>query len=399
MSDDLWRQRIIYLPMFFLSLGCIGAKGEVVGTSFVIFLISLYFGKADSVNKNDFKNNIIKISVTVMACLLVTVWASALFHNNHGDVKEGLHYLERMIPFFLVLLYGYKGQKILLPAWSGALVGILYIDIVTLYQVLQNCNVRPTGVSNDPNILGAMLLFSIPLIFFGSRKFPYANSKIRIIGSAVSIITIVALFFSGSRGAIGGLIAANLFYVVFSTFVTREMSMKQGLIWLGTCLLVASVGFEFLTRSILRSYDGERLLLWQSGLNMFKDYPVFGTGITNFKDYYIGKNYISPAAKELNLLTLHNIYVQVLATTGIVGFLGFASVFVYQIKVLYHYLRETMGNNKWVFWSMASAIVGILVHGIVDTIFLNRNIMMDFWMLWGIVAYLIVKNNCDEGDI
>ena len=74
--------------------------------------------------------------------------------------------------------------------------------------------------------------------------------------------------------------------------------------------------------------NSERLLMWQSAFEMFKDNPVFGIGYGSYKIAYQEK-YISPLAKEKNLEHAHNNFLQMLAECGIVGEIAFLAMWIY----------------------------------------------------------------------
>lgn len=55
---------------------------------------------------------------------------------------------------------------------------------------------------------------------------------------------------------------------------------------------------------------------------MFRDHPVLGVGLGQYKDNYQQK-YILPQAKEPYLTHAHNNFLPMLAENGIIGFAGF----------------------------------------------------------------------------
>ncbi len=66
-----------------------------------------------------------------------------------------------------------------------------------------------------------------------------------------------------------------------------------------------------------------RMRIWQIGMNVLENYPVFGVGMNNVKNWY--KQYINPndiKRKEVHG-HLHNSFLQILVMTGFFGFLAF----------------------------------------------------------------------------
>ena len=82
---------------------------------------------------------------------------------------------------------------------------------------------------------------------------------------------------------------------------------------------------------------GERIIYWQTGLNIFNDHPVLGVGVGNSGFYF--PQYLPDAGWELSetrrllfrsdgLMNVKNLWVRLLAETGIVGFALFVSFLV-----------------------------------------------------------------------
>ncbi|WP_287500823.1 O-antigen ligase family protein [Veillonella sp.] len=88
-------------------------------------------------------------------------------------------------------------------------------------------------------------------------------------------------------------------------------------------------------KSLSRSYDRERILLWKSSYNMWQDYPMLGVDWSNWQ-YMYQNHYIFDKAKERELSMPHNNIAYFFSTTGVVGGIGYLiftiGLFVYIIK-------------------------------------------------------------------
>ncbi|WP_293727934.1 O-antigen ligase [uncultured Phascolarctobacterium sp.] len=135
----------------------------------------------------------------------------------------------------------------------------------------------------------------------------------------------------------------------------------------------------------VRSYDSERLLLWESAIKMFFDYPVLGVGLHRWSEYYIS-GYISPLAKEPGLPHPHNLYLFLLSERGLVGFVSYLALILWQLKVCCKNVLRNM-NVLWTYENVYTAIIiGMLVHELVDVNATLRYHMLIYFFLWGILC-------------
>ncbi|MFN8587542.1 MAG: O-antigen ligase family protein [Candidatus Eisenbacteria bacterium] len=77
------------------------------------------------------------------------------------------------------------------------------------------------------------------------------------------------------------------------------------------------------------SYNGERLLMWQAGLKMFRERPLTGLGLVDMHGVY--ERYKLPGATE-SVGHLHNAYVQIAATMGVAGLAAFAWLYAMLLR-------------------------------------------------------------------
>jgi O-antigen ligase len=79
---------------------------------------------------------------------------------------------------------------------------------------------------------------------------------------------------------------------------------------------------------------GVRYGLWQAGFRMWWDYPIQGVGIGQFPEklVYYGSDLLAPKYWHKSA---HNMYIQVLSETGLVGFIIFISIFITALNQLW----------------------------------------------------------------
>lgn len=76
----------------------------------------------------------------------------------------------------------------------------------------------------------------------------------------------------------------------------------------------------------------DRIWTWKASWDMFKDHPVNGVGLNNWGWYYRNAGY-KYAEEKQNLPHAHSNYMQPLAETGIIGFLGLLYFYGYSLFI------------------------------------------------------------------
>jgi len=177
----------------------------------------------------------------------------------------------------------------------------------------------------------------------------------------------LALLLTQSRG---GLLAYAAVLLVSAWFFApdRKARIRGVTIVLAACVLAAVVAGLFFQR--LTEIDDfttvSRLAIWGGAFTVFAHSPVLGTGFGNLRALMGG------------LLSLpdgwtgdaHNLYLELLAETGIVGFAAFAFLIgVAMRRAMRQYRRSQDEFGKIIGFAVFAAIISVLVHGIVDYLF------------------------------
>ena len=130
--------------------------------------------------------------------------------------------------------------------------------------------------------------------------------------------------------------------------------------------------------------NNERMLVWTSAFQMFKDNPIFGIGYGQYKNAYQNK-YISPDAKEKGLEHAHNNVLQMLATCGIVGAAAFLLLWGY---LTYFSLRRWFKDKKFEWLLFFCVLWGLMLHGMTEFNFETSVPSKIFWYSLGLcIAY------------
>ena len=177
----------------------------------------------------------------------------------------------------------------------------------------------------------------------------------------------IALLLTQSRGGLLALISILLMQVYFSAR-DRKTRIRRIALVLVVCLLATAVaGFFFQRLGEIDDFTTvSRLAIWAGAFTVFAQSPLLGTGFGNLRGLMGGL---------LNLPDgwtgdAHNLYLELLAETGLIGFVVFSVLVVLALRTALRQLRKTENHfNKMIAIAIFAAICGVLVHGTVDYLF------------------------------
>lgn len=137
-----------------------------------------------------------------------------------------------------------------------------------------------------------------------------------------------------------------------------------------------------------------RLQLWSTGLAMLVDHPLLGVGPDNFRWQYGSYAHVSRWNTDIHA---NNLYVELLADTGLLGLLVFAWL-VWRI-----FGQSTQGlaaqppGRFWI-WRVAAlaSLTAWFVHGLFDYFYEFTPTYVAFWLIVGL-ALGLAKREIDEG--
>jgi putative inorganic carbon (HCO3(-)) transporter len=208
------------------------------------------------------------------------------------------------------------------------------------------------------------------------------DRALKFLGLACACVAVVALFLTQSRG---GLLA------LVGVLIIAVWLLVPRLIARITLLCVSALACILLLPPLLNHFERlqgvndftevTRLLTWQAAATLFLDHPFLGVGYGNFR--FLSSDLVPGAVP--GTLDAHNLYLQLLAETGIVGFLTFAvllgAFFVLSLKSM----RVQDPLSRIVAFGVCGAIAATLIHGIVDYLFnVSPQFGALFWLVLGL---------------
>lgn len=253
-------------------------------------------------------------------------------------------------------------------SWGGA----------TLMPGYQEIRVRWHGDWDGPNVFA--ILFIIAFAIALERIFGPASMLDRTMGALVASLSMVAIFFTNSRGAVLAVLGLTAYYF-------KDRFSKPVAITLAAATFLAITAFGPSRMNEVSSKEEsahERTWLWEQGLELLKENPVFGVGRSMF-------------SKRVDLgLLAHNNFVQNFAELGLPGFFIFISLLWFSLKAGLILVRLKSPEHAWAA-SLGRTILGIFIGYSIATFFVVMELDLLYFMMGLCMAiYLACRRRIPE---
>jgi len=308
------------LYLIFLSSVC----SSVVNKSIVSFVLSFVIILLIIVFNGISKKNLL------LDRLFYKVWKYSL-------IPLGIGFFEKILSYFINMNW------ISNIFWSPT-----YIISKNHYRIY--------STFGNPNVAGAwfgmMVLVSIYL-------YEKQNNRDKIKYFISTILFLISLGFSGSKGAIIGLIVGLVFYK-FTRGRWKNFNLI-GTVLVGIAMLVLlspEVNHKFQTR----------IYLWNECIQMFLQKPMLGWGITGI-------------INKIGDIHAHNIWVSMATMFGIVGLSALIIMQIKAIRALYNIYKYNREETAII----CALYMFILAHGIVDFTIMVPQIAISFFSITAII--------------
>ena len=255
--------------------------------------------------------------------------------------------------------------------------------LVSIYGILQKFGIdkdvwvqdvqeRIFSTLGQPNWLGTWISMLIPLTYLFFNK----GNKITVF--IISTIFFATLLFTKSRSALLGFGLASI-VLFLSTFLGKEIKNNFTkllgffipfvilIIIFGTPITpsVFSLGKPAVNTPknvpVLESGGTEsgeiRKIVWQGAVEIWKHYPIVGTGVETFAySYYKYRPLAHNLVSEWDFLynKAHNEYLNIMANTGALGLISY----LFFLGASLYFMYRSKNENKWIY---ISGYVSVLV--------------------------------------
>jgi O-antigen ligase len=216
-------------------------------------------------------------------------------------------------PVFLFYgLTSIEASGVSLPA-SGAYHWILYGDIATLNALLM---VVALLFGKGTQFLRVFLVVSIMCALYASLLSQSRGAWLAIPVCAVFLLIYVFRTKKISKRSKGAIVA---FFIIVPAIVSVS---PHGSLFIDRIDQAVVEFKQFNDADKHGTSVGGRLALWHVAIDVWKENPVFGTGVGDFESEFVARQKKGIYRKAVVHSSTHNLYFHALAETGAVGFMA-----------------------------------------------------------------------------
>lgn len=338
--------------VFFAHLpGMITVGYRVIAPAYMIIVLLMY------------NYRLLQLPAEFYAFLLFLVWSFSTVFMLRNPTSLTISY-SQLLPQILILMIG-----VFLPFSARPRMNLIFIFFIVyafLFVVASNiiepiaavdaASERYYGNSPNPNGLAFVMLMGLfGTMFFHDRS---RNIFVKLSMIASSGVFVWILILSASRKTV---LTAAFFLIAWLIFVHgKALRSKPWILPLVIVLLIiAHQGYDYVRNETLvgtrmqqideieEIKENTRYRLYLEGFEMFKEHPITGVGFGRFT-VYAG-------------LYAHSEYMEVLASTGIVGIVLYMFIYVmifYRIRFMWKYAVDngTRYNARYILAVMLTMV-------------------------------------------
>lgn len=308
---------------------------------------------------------------------------SASFWSTQNRMTGLFHYAHVVAWFFVIysVIKTRTEWKRLLTLACVAAAGVAGIGIVEWFA--RGFQQLDSTLGNSI-YLGTFLLLST---FLALLRYQYANSQNeRRLFLGFFFLLAVVLFLAESRSAVLGLAAGLALWGILE-FVGKKQAhptwqLRKIIIFVGVILLALFIFFATSIRAgrlgnLFDTTIGDRIQLWQIGWQAFQERPVTGWGFDQFSVPFSRLRNINthPALTDYWDDRAHNIFIDTMVVSGIVGLLGYFLLWASVVFILIKH-RRTLPPSVVAFFAAFHA------NGFFQPEQLTSNIVLFFMLAW-----------------
>ena len=225
-----------------------------------------------------------------------------------------------------------------------------------------------TGFSSN-NAIGLAMNMCMPVFWYLAREEPRRWARYALY--ATSALTVVAVPFTYSRGAVLGLGVVLCLLVLKANL--RYLPLLAGGLVVAAVLLFTIAPEKLVSRvESIQEYEEDgsanaRLMAWQVGLQLARDHPVMGGGFWVYNHPAIWEQYAPEEGKHM-MFDAHSIYFNLLGEHGVIGlglFLVLMAIALWNLRRVHRVVRgrpDLQWASRYAHM-LEVALIGYLVTG------------------------------------
>jgi len=312
----------------------------------------------------------------VLLAFTVWVFLSTLVAPDSGaSQSEFFDGFMKSILLYFILIQMVRQDSSLKLLKGTLLLSFLFVGIISLYQTLKLGAALPDvenrlkgfGAFTNSNDIAALMTFILPFSMVVALRKREAK-LMRALGWLLSLVAITAIVWSRSRGALLGVMATLVLYVIL------RIGKKAIVPVIGLAVLLAIPAMILVSNRGSDDLEGSsagRKTYLKAGLRMGTRNPILGVGFNAFPESL--QTYSTESLEESNQMTAHNSWILVFAETGVPGLILFTLAFAICIRYSWQ-----------IYASQPEFLLALVGYG-VSIFFLSHSYLIYPYLLYALV--------------
>jgi hypothetical protein len=353
-SETIFKNDFIYLftlyiliipaQFFVVSSGIFSINISVFKFSFSFIFLNLILFKYLIKHKKKIK---IKIDVINLIFLMTIFSLISLFNAHHFHIAVNGIIYTLLVPLLLniVLINIIKDKNDLFFLIKSINFTLFVYNFITFSLSISNSifsvfsSNRIYGLYMNPVYFGFAQIISAAASLF--LIFKYSNIFYKI----TFILSLIGVFYSGSRGAIISVLVVCLILLnlYIKSFDMKFIIFNISIILLAIILLIGPNYIDFtniqgISRFLEKGVESARYTIWKDSINyiMNNNLFVWGIGLGNF---------LYTTYDEIGWSSAHNSFLQMSTTIGFIGALFFHMFILFKINIINILLKKDIYSN------------------------------------------------------
>ena len=323
-----------------------------------------------------------KDSKTFALMLLLLLPSAVLTNNIAVGLPEFINVWLWRIPVFFVIALCIRDKKTLFTMLAVFFVDFGIDNLVAFYQHVSGMTDRGWGFGSSVLTISGLMVMLVPIfcVILLDSAFPsYVKA------SALWALGCVGFGMYGnqSRGSwlfnmIMVPIVSLPYLIKRFVYVIAVLATLGGVVWGFSTQPHYVARFESITNTTTDGSNLGRFDVWTSSINMFKDHPVTGVGIGQWRTIYEA-SYRLPTENQ-HLYHAHNNFIQLLGEVGLLGLLGV--LIFYGSIIVDNFVIWVKKRDPYSLCAMIAVICYVFVFGQVEyTLDNSSGIRIMYFML------------------
>lgn len=307
-----------------------------------------------------------KYSKTFALMLLLLLPSAVLTNNIAVGLSEFINVWLWRIPVFFVIALCIRDKKTLFTMLAVFFVDFGVDNLVAFYQHVSGMTDRGWGFGSSVLTIAGLMVMLGPIfcVILLDSAFPnYVKA------SALWALGCVGFGMYGNQSRGSWLFSMIMVPIVSLPYILKRfiyvvvvLAALGGVVWGFSTQPQYVARFESITNTTTDGSNLGRFDVWTSSINMFKDHPVTGVGIGQWRTIYEA-SYRLPTENQ-HLYHAHNNFIQLLGEVGLLGLLGV--LIFYGSIVVDNFVVWFKNRDPYSLCAMIAVICYVFVFGQVE---------------------------------